>query len=177
MQQYENQVEHMEIHGRNVFIMLDTSPNSSPREWHNYGTMVCWHRRHALGDKHAFPSPQDFRKWWDENGGGGTLLPLYLYDHSGITMSTSPFSCQWDSGQVGWIYMTAECQDKYRVSDPVACLTGEVEVYDQYIQGDVYGFSIEDNEGEILDCSWGYIGLDHCREEARHTAEGYARQP
>ena len=32
------------------------------------------------------------------------ILPLYLYDHSGITMSTSVFSCPWDSGQVGWIY-------------------------------------------------------------------------
>ncbi len=32
------------------------------------------------------------------------ILPLYLYDHSGITMSTGAFSCRWDSGQVGWIY-------------------------------------------------------------------------
>ena len=36
------------------------------------------------------------------------LLPLYLYDHSGITMSTKPFSCRWDSGHVGWIYCTKE---------------------------------------------------------------------
>ena len=33
------------------------------------------------------------------------ILPLYLYDHSGISMKTTPFSCQWDSGQVGWIYV------------------------------------------------------------------------
>jgi len=32
------------------------------------------------------------------------ILPLYLYDHGGITMSTGAFSCPWDSGQVGWIY-------------------------------------------------------------------------
>jgi len=36
------------------------------------------------------------------------MLPLYLYDHSGITMSTGKFSCPWDSGQVGWIYCTIE---------------------------------------------------------------------
>jgi hypothetical protein len=33
-------------------------------------------------------------------------LPLWLYDHSGITMScgaANPFYCPWDSGQVGWI--------------------------------------------------------------------------
>lgn len=36
------------------------------------------------------------------------MLPLFLYDHSGITMSTGPFHCPWDSGQVGFIYMTYE---------------------------------------------------------------------
>ena len=35
---------------------------------------------------------------------GMVILPLYLYDHSGITMNTCGFSCPWDSGQVGWIY-------------------------------------------------------------------------
>ena len=36
------------------------------------------------------------------------MLPLYLYDHSGITMNTTGFSCPWDSGQVGWIYASKE---------------------------------------------------------------------
>ncbi|SHF15500.1 hypothetical protein SAMN02745133_01946 [Desulforamulus putei DSM 12395] len=36
------------------------------------------------------------------------ILPLYLYDHSGITMNTTGFSCPWDSGQVGWIYCSKE---------------------------------------------------------------------
>lgn len=36
------------------------------------------------------------------------ILPLYLYDHGGITIKTNPFSCPWDSGQVGWIYAIKE---------------------------------------------------------------------
>lgn len=39
------------------------------------------------------------------------ILPLYLYDHGGITISTRPFSCPWDSGQVGYIYAS---KDKFR---------------------------------------------------------------
>ncbi len=39
-----------------------------------------------------------------EDLGKYVILPLYLYDHGGITMRTNPFSCPWDSGQVGWIY-------------------------------------------------------------------------
>ena len=33
------------------------------------------------------------------------ILPLYLYDHSGLTMSTNDFGDRWDSGCVGFIYM------------------------------------------------------------------------
>lgn len=33
------------------------------------------------------------------------ILSLYLYDHSGLTMSTSDFGDRWDSGCVGFIYM------------------------------------------------------------------------
>ena len=44
-------------------------------------------------------------------------LPLYLYDHSGITMNTGGFSCSWDSGQMGWIYATKEdIQKEYGLS-------------------------------------------------------------
>jgi len=32
------------------------------------------------------------------------LLPLYLLDHSGLSISTSDFCDPWDSAQVGWIY-------------------------------------------------------------------------
>lgn len=33
------------------------------------------------------------------------ILPLYLYDHSGLAMSTNDFGDRWDSGCVGFIYM------------------------------------------------------------------------
>ena len=79
------------------------------------------------------------------------ILPLYIYDHSGITMSTSPFSCPWDSGQVGFIYCTKEQIRNWlqvkRITKKVwdhakRILMGEVETYDQYLTGDVYGFSV-----------------------------------
>lgn len=41
------------------------------------------------------------------------ILPLNLYDHSGLCMSAASFigrtqHFEWDSGQVGWIYATAD---------------------------------------------------------------------
>ena len=75
------------------------------------------------------------------------MLPLYLYDHSGITMNTTGFSCPWDSGQVGWIYadkrrieaeygkVTPETIEKAR-----QVLEGEVKSYDYFLTGQCYGF-------------------------------------
>ena len=148
-------------------MIPDTNPES-PREWDNLGTMYCEHSRYRLGDKKA----EDPR---DENGNlpdNIIYLPLYLYDHSGITMSTSPFSCPWDSGCVGIIYVTKEkVREEYgwkvltksRVEKILSSLKNEVEVYDQYLTGDVWGFKVveydeEDNYEKEVDSCWGFYG-------------------
>lgn len=40
-------------------------------------------------------------KWIDNNL---YVLPIYVYEHGGITMRTGGYGCQWDSGQAGFIY-------------------------------------------------------------------------
>ena len=99
------------------------------------------------------------------------LLPLYLYDHGGITMNTGGFSCPWDSGPVGFIYTTMELArkewsgtDEEIRAKALACLEAEVKVYDQYLTGDVWGYVIEDDEGEIVDSCWDFYGDEYCRE-------------
>ena len=36
------------------------------------------------------------------------VMPLYLLDHSGLAMQTTSFHDPWDSGQVGWVYVSKE---------------------------------------------------------------------
>lgn len=166
-------VEQFEVKGLRVRIEQDAEPES-PREWENAGTIVCWHRRYRIGDRHEFREPEDFLEWWEENGEGGTILPVYLFDHSGLRLSTGAFGCPWDSGQVGWAYMTAATQAAELITDPEGCLRSEVEVLDQYLAGDVYGFVIEDAEGNHLDSLWGLYGLEYAEQEARGSAEHLA---
>jgi len=106
------QLNAVEQSGVRLSLHTDDSPES-PREWSNLGTMVCSHRRYDLGDEQA--NTEDYVGWdsWlagevlDKHEAGSVVfLPLYLYDHSGITMNTTGFSCPWDSGQVGWIWAT-----------------------------------------------------------------------
>lgn len=179
------------------------------------GTMVCWHRRYDLGDKKWNESDEfekavmsDQVRWnrvtceneykYDyferkdmELPPHGTLdkdylyLPLYLYDHSGITMSTGKFSCPWDSGQVGFIYVR---KDKVRAEYGWKVLTekrreiviellrNEVKTYDQYLTGDVYGFTIKDAEGNDIDSCWGYFGMEEVRTAARESAECHGKR-
>ncbi len=176
--------------GDYVITVAPDEMAESPRDWDNLGTMVCWHRNYTLGDvqgSNEYSDPDMF--WYDLAGIEETdsnldkaielankkniILPLYLYDHSGITMSTSSFSCQWDSGQVGWIYISLEkVRKEYsakRVSKKLRArvekyLTGEVETYDSYLTGNVLGFSIvrNDDDGDEVDVDscWGYFGDD-----------------
>jgi hypothetical protein len=128
----------------------------SPREWSNLGKMVCWHSRYDLGDKHNFESPQEFKEFLKENK--AIVLPLYLYDHSGLSISTNrtyPFDCKWDSMQVGYIYVTYEKimeeYSKKKITKKlrekiIDYLVGEVKTYNQYLCGEIYGYTISETK-------------------------------
>ena len=82
-------------------------------------------------------------------------LPLYLYDHSGITMNCCGFSDHWDSGQVGWIYTDkntvlgtgADIKRNWKET-AYEWMEGEVKEYDMYLQNEVYGIITEEYNGE-----------------------------
>ncbi len=156
--------------GFTIKIYQDCDPES-PREWDNLGTMVCFHKRYTLGDEKHGINKDDFESWSDLEGylqkerNAAIMLPLFLYDHSGITMNTRGFSCPWDSGRVGVIFVDRDTLRKEygvkRISKSVIeratnVLEGEVKTYDQYLTGQVYGFRIEDADGEDVDSCWGY---------------------
>lgn len=86
------------------------------------------------------------------------ILPVYMYEHSGIALNTTGFSCPWDSGQVGWIYATYERIGKEygivndnTITKAKKTLKAEVEIYSHYLNGDVYGFIYEKFDTEALE--------------------------
>jgi hypothetical protein len=177
-----------------IEVIQDESPES-PREWDNLGTMICFHGRYDLGDKHDYRSGDysgwdEQRKDIEKKENACVILPLYLYDHSGITMKTSPFGCNWDSGQVGWIVVSKEqVRKEYNVKrinkelieKVTNILEGEVETYDQYLTGDIYGYRISKvtecdfghEHKEEVDSCWGFYGEDECMTEAEGIVDYY----
>lgn len=155
-----------------IKIERDCEPLNPRAEWDQIGRMVCFHRHYNLGDEHEY-NADDYESWDDignaliaDGAHPDLIMSLYLYDHSGIAISTSPFRCRRDSGQVGFIYMTkadavanwgkklftAKVKEKAR-----ACLEAEVKVYDQYLRGAVYGYVLTAEDGEKDSC-WGFFG-------------------
>jgi len=150
-------IETIEYKNYNIELCYDTYPDN-PRNWDNLGVINCFHKRYNLGEAHNFSEPQELIDWIEANSDKIYYLPLYMYEHGNITISTSPFSCRWDSGQIGFIYITKERVEAEGIAKPYEALEAEIKEYDYYLRGDTYGARILDKEGEVIDSQFGYLG-------------------
>jgi len=182
----ENNNYQMEMYkGYTIKIEVDTDPINPITDWDMLGTFACFHRRYDLSNTKQFNDADDLQDFLKENE--NISLPLYLYEHSGITISCSnssyPFNDRWDSGQVGIIFVTYEnIKKEYnckRITKKIRetvlrVLEGEVKTFDQYLTGEVFGFTIEDQNGDQIDSCWGYYGYDSIKdiiEECKGTID------
>jgi hypothetical protein len=169
--------------GMDIYTFHDCDP-ISPRDWDNLGTMICFHNRYILGDKNNY-NHKDYCGWYEmksdiiKNENPAVILPLYLYDHSGISINTTGFNCRWDSGQVGFTYVSKDKLKKEysinRISKKILrkaeeILISEVEVYNEYLNGNIYGYTVE-KDGDQVDSCWNIIGYDECIEEAKNIVD------
>lgn len=167
-----------------IKIVRDDSPES-PREWDNLCTMEYAHPRYILGDKWYSPAMAGYDSWEDYEyyleKQGYLFLPLYIYDHGGVTMKTTPFGDVWDSGRVGTIYarrdeilkrIGGKAMSRARRQWAYDVMRSEVDEFDTYLRGEVYGYIIEDEEGNQLDSCWGFYGEDDVNYAALEALEG-----
>lgn len=191
--------------GRELRLVIEQEPfPEDPRSWDNIGTMLCCHRDYHLGDcnsnekteqqlakicrkygksdeeidEMAFAEEVQFILDQDDVCG----LPLWLYDHSGISISTSR-QCSWDSSFVGLIfvekdfYLAQMClkDEEDWKAKAKETLKGEVKTYSDFLEGNVYGWTLYeptvvirqsmdgkelsrtiDEEGEVVDSMGGF---------------------
>ena len=188
-------IEVIERNGKRAEIFYDEFPENIRDMCDNLGTMVCKHMRYVLGDHkikldpHSFESWDEIEEYLKRKYNAKIILPLYLYDHSGITMNTTGFSCGWDSGQVGFIFVdqdtcVKEFGENYSREKIVNLLKGEVEEYDAYLRGEMYGYRIlekarcphcnevlDNYDDDELEASYGYVGLDNVREAVKYELD------
>jgi len=167
-------------------IVPDSDPSNPRTDCENFCLMACEHGRYNLGDSKAKEILARKLDVSAREHSLGELInlaykanlifaskPLYLYDHSGITMATTPFSCQWDSGQVGEILVfTADVKSEFgikrmgkKVKEKMLALAerhidGEVSSYDAYLTGDMYCLQLIDEDGDVEETISGFVGYD-----------------
>jgi len=170
-----------------AYLVPDQDRVNPFEDFDQLGTLVTWHQRYEFGGVNGadeYGTPKDFL---DEAKRKGYLyLSVFLYDHSGLTVSTTHFSCPWDSGPIGFIYVTLEKLKEEYGDNPLAakhakrCMQGEIEALDQYLTGDVWGVVIEKEtecgecghkEDEHLDSCWGFYGREYAEEECKRMFE------
>jgi hypothetical protein len=177
----ENIIKEVKAGDKILRIFSDQNP-TDPRSWDNLAKFICFHNRYNLGDKHEY-NAKDYSGWAEmkeaimKKEDVAIIRPLYLYDHSGITIKTTPFGDNWDSGQIGFVIVTREAiRENFGVKRVTKALIeraekivdGEVETYDQFLTGDVYGFEVvkvtkcneEHEHEEDLDSCHGFFGTD-----------------
>ena len=106
-------------------------------------------------------------------------LPVYAYVHSGTQLSTTPFSCPFDSGPAGFIACSHEdAKDWFGKDVPeervLEVLRSEVEEFCKFLQGDVYVITIY-VDGKEEETIGGFYGFDYAVEEAKVMADGFVR--
>jgi hypothetical protein len=189
------------LNNRTLKIEVDTDCGS-PREDDNLTQMIFVGKHSHLGDKHDvnFTGSYGSRQEFIESGADEVkkqlkdvvaIKPVHLYEHGNVSISTGdgyPYNCPWDSGTCGFVVITKEriremfgCKrvSKKDIEKAISQMDGEVETLSQWISGDVYGFVIEDEDGEHEDSCWGFYGddvntngmLDNISVEDRRTLE------
>ena len=190
----------------------------SPREWDNVATIVSEGGNWDISDEGWRMSAEEFAEFLHKKLDkkcpeikGLTDIdhivncesaknyivckPIYMYDHSGQTISLSPFGCPWDSGCCGYIFIFKDkilngferaTEDNWRdIADEI--IQSEIDIYDHYIQGEVYGYCLEEGhtvehkdlvtgaiwtstEYETVDSCYGFYG--DCSSDILHAALG-----
>ena len=181
MKKYELKVEH------------DNDPMNPRTDWDNITTMYCVGKYSYLGDKNNYKS-SDFDSWEELKNQIESdynvlcIKPLYVYDHSGITISTSPFNCNWDTSRVGWVIidekqLNSMCGKDFERGEEKLnlILDGEVKTYDEYLTGDVYKYEVYEIETcdkghehkVLLESCGSYYNEGDCRDEGESVLQSY----
>jgi hypothetical protein len=168
-------IESFKNNGCQIELVHDLDPLNPYQEFDTVSKIYHWHPRYDLGNNISRMDEGEMMEYLTDSGKTVlAIMPVYMYDHSGITISTKPFSCRWDSGQVGWVVITKDNADKMGIVDRSLpelekVIEAEIDRYDHYLTGQVYGYRVN-YDGELVDSCYGFYDLADARSEAESAS-------
>lgn len=185
-------IETLEKENCKGFLLVDEDPPNPRRDYDPLATFVCDHKSYDLGDTnlkkltgydvpgflgteaHVMDSIESHIR---KHHGAVVFVWLGLLDHSGLHIyeggGASPFDPGgWDSGTIGFAFVSRETviyeygEDTAETRETaLSALRGEIETYDMYMRGDVYGYQVVDDDEEVVDSLWGIYGYQNALKE------------
>jgi hypothetical protein len=160
-----------------VKVYVDEDLSNDPRKWDNLGTIVVEKRcvrRYDVGDETKDNDYDEFDDFVNElESSGAVVILLYGYeDHCGFQFAN--LSDGRDRKPNAAIYATpAAIRKEYSLCDETwakiyadtlpnvrRILEQEIQTYNEYLRGEVYGYAVEGPDGEEIDdgSCWGFMG-------------------
>lgn len=166
------------VHDENMSNPLDREHDES-----KMGTIIGSHRRYNFFDQaHNTEKYSSWDEWAKRSFGKDCIyLPVYMLDHSGISINTTGFSCDWDSGQLGFVYVNKErvreLYDVKRITKKVMEraeeeLRAEIEMVNVYLQGECFGYRLFKDNKEVDSC-WGFLAYPDRKTVIDYMAEDW----
>ena len=166
-----NILETLNIKGFDVHILISHDAEN-PLDCGS-ATLVTAHRRYTFGgDRLPFDANSIEEAFDGHLAAKGLIrrdviwLPVYLYDHSGLALSDTPFGAPWDSGQLGYIYERRDAIGaEYHVQrisrkleqSVLARLRHTLQLLEYWANGNVYAYEIP----ALDEYCGGFYGWDH----------------
>ena len=184
-------LETEEYKGFTITTSIDEYPEN-PRDCDTLGTMVCFHNRYHLGDNTPDYKEENYTSWDElkkdilKREGNSIICPVYMYDHSGLAFSIEDFHnaalpqghAQFDSGQIGFMFVSKKkIREEYgkagkdEIKKAHDVLLAELEAYQKYANGEAYTFTVEDENGDVVDSATGFYDEDDALEEAKLSVD------
>ncbi len=133
--------------GKSVEIFA-SSCDDNPREWEcNLGKLYVFKNRYFSADGDIDDVSEELTE--DEKDGKCKLIPVYAHVHSAICLSLDPFNDCWDSALCG--YYVVDAETAMDIKDLRSVVMYELRTYEQYLNGEAYGYTIYDKNGQEID--------------------------
>jgi hypothetical protein len=164
----DHSVESFECNGLQVGIYQDTYAESPLGRGDENLFLITTSNRYFEVQRDGFSLDSAMDGGYNEEF---YVFPLFAYIHSGVALSLArhgQFSDMWDSGQIGFVFVSKKEWSGDRSAYEAA--EALVEEWNQYLSGDVYSFVVSDENGDHLESCCGIYGLQYCIEEAKDAA-------
>ena len=183
----------MEVKKYQVAIEQSSDVEDLCGAWDMLGKILCFHPRHKFGHDEGF-TKESFDVYMKDNP-EDFYFPLYTYDHSGVTISLTPFNGRWDSMQIGYVWVKRDEAEKefwtnftvtidgntvelmkatpewnnHLPTKVLECIQNDVKSVDMWLTGDVWDFIVTDENGDVVESGNDIYGRDYAEQEGKET--------